>query len=363
MTLNDTYQALQEFVAPAREKLPDRTWNYLMGGADTETTLLRNRQALDSLAFRPRVLRDVETVSARASLFGQDMRLPLILAPIGSLQDIVEGGGKAPARAAASFGVMHMLSSVCLPDMEEVAGATGGHPGLYQLYVRGDAAWIDERIDRAIAAGYAAFCFTVDLDAYGRRERDIVARYIATSRQRLHGEEYQSRFCWKDIERIRAKYRLPLIVKGIATAEDARIAVDHGIDAIYVSNHGGRQLDHGRGAIDILPEVVAAVDGKAAVLFDGGVMRGADVVKAMALGASAVGIGRLQGLAAGAAGEAGIVRMLEILETEILICLALLGVCGWEELDAGYLCRETPVRAPSPLGAFPLLGENSARGD
>ncbi|MGD9868303.1 MAG: alpha-hydroxy-acid oxidizing protein, partial [Hyphomicrobiales bacterium] len=124
MSLKDTYQTLQEFIAPARERLADRTWDYLMGGADTETTLLRNRQALDSLAFRPRVLRDVETVSARAGLFGRDLRLPLILAPIGSLQDIVDGGGRAPARAAAEFGVLHMLSSVCLPEMEEVAGAT-----------------------------------------------------------------------------------------------------------------------------------------------------------------------------------------------------------------------------------------------
>ena len=158
-----------------------------------------------------------------------------------------------------------------------------------------------------------------------------------------------------DVKRIRDLCDVPMILKGIATAEDALLAVEHGIDAVYVSNHGGRQLDHGRGGIDVLPEVVDAVAGRATVIFDGGIMRGTDVVKAMARGADAVAIGRLQGLAAGAAGEAGIVRALELLEAETRIALALLGVTGYGELDASYLHPAPPVDAPHVLSAFPLL--------
>ncbi len=149
-----------------------------------------------------------------------------------------------------------------------------------------------------------------------------------------------------------------MILKGIATAEDAEIAVKEGCDVIYVSNHGGRQLDHGRGGIDVLPEVVAAVDGRARVIFDGGVMRGSDIVKAMILGADAVGIGRLQGLAYAAAGIEGVVRMLELLENEVETVLGLLGVTSYDQLEASHIYREAEaVKPPHPLSAFPLLDE------
>jgi glycolate oxidase len=354
----DSFEVLHELYEPARRNITKETWDYLMGGAETETTLIRNRVALDSLAFRPRVLRNVENVSARSKLLGHDLRLPLILAPIGSLQDIVAAGGLAPTRAAAQFGVLHMLSSVCKPGLEEVAAAND-HPKLFQLYVRGDAAWVDAFLDRAVAHKYAALCLTVDLDYYGRRDRDLAKRYKPTARreQSTAADPFQSRFAWADIARIRKKFKKPLILKGIATAEDAVIAVEHGIDAVYISNHGGRQLDHGRGCIEALPEVVEAVRGRAEVIVDGGFFRGTDVVKAMALGANAVGLGKLQGLALAAGAEGATVRMLELLEDEIRRCLGLLGVTSYAELDHNYLTAATPLAREGIHSIFPLLQE------
>jgi glycolate oxidase len=349
---------LHEIFKTARKNLSDGLWDYLVGAAETETTFNRNRAAFDALAFRPRVLRDVDRVDTSTTLRGHKLRIPVVLAPIGSLQDFDPQGGAAAARAANGFGTASMSSSVSHPGLETVAAACDG-PKIYQLYVRGDAAWVEDHVSRAVDAGYVAFCFTVDLDYYAKRERDIAKRYVSTARKMAAtGEAHQRRFSWTDIDRIRKRFDIPLIIKGIATAEDARIAVEHGVDVVYVSNHGGRQLDHGRGALDVLPEVVKAVAGRAEIMMDGGVLRGNDVVKAMALGATAVGIGRLYGLGLAAAGEAGITRVLEILEEEIRASLGMLGVTGWSELNADYLYPGAPlVRPPGFNSAFPLLEE------
>jgi len=352
-----TFQVLHEFATAARRRLGDNAWDYLMGGADTETTQKRNRQALDAIAFRPRVLNDVSGLDSTATLLGRKLRLPVLLAPIGSMQDLVAGGGAVSAEAAAEFGTISILSSVCAPGLEAVAKVAPGDNRVFQLYVRGDAAWIDGYGRRAIANGYSAFCFTVDLDYYGRRERDLAKRYMSTARRAARSEIFQERFNWDDVKRFKDAHDIPVIVKGIATAEDAARAVAVGVDAVYVSNHGGRQLDHGRGAIDALPEVVNAIAGRAEIIVDGGIMRGTDVVKAMALGADAVAIGRLQGLAAAAAGAPGVVRMLELLEAEVRIALALLGVTSFAQLGAGHLHAATPVGPAHSLSAFPLLDD------
>jgi len=352
------FETLHELAKAAKQNLSIQTWDYLMGGADTETTLKRNRLALDMVGFRPRVLRDVEHIDCGATVIGQKLNLPIILAPIGSLQDFIPDGGAAPTQAAADFGVLHMLSSRSEPGLEAVAEAAPGHPKIFQLYVRGDADWVDDHIERAIKAGYVAFAFTVDLDYYGRRERDLTKRYRTTSRRTASAIEWQYRFNWDDVKRIKDKFDIPLILKGIATAEDAALCMEHGIDGVYVSNHGGRQLDHGRGGLETLPEVVKEVAGRAEVYIDGGFMRGTDVVKAIAMGANAVGLGRLQGLALGAKGREGVVRMLELLQTEIKICLGLLGVNSLAELDESYLHAVQPVETPGPLSAFPLLFED-----
>ena len=356
LDLDQEFLLLQEFVVRARANLPLETWDYLIGGAETETTLKRNRLALDRLGFRPRVLRDVSQIDSSARLLGERLRIPILLAPIGSLQDLDPGGGATAARAAGEYGVFHMQSSSSEPGLEATARASDGAK-IFQLYVRSDADSVRDYVRWATAAGYRAFCFTVDTDHYSRRERDLAKRYRATARRGVSGIEFQKRFSWDDFDRVRDACELPLVLKGIATAEDASLACEHGADVVYVSNHGGRQLDHGRATIDILPEVVRAVDGRAEVIVDGGFLRGTDVVKALALGATAVGVGRLVGFSIAAGGAAGLVRMLEILEHEIVTCLGLLGVSSFDQLDGSYVQAVEPVTSAHVMSAFPLLEE------
>jgi glycolate oxidase len=353
---HEEYAVLHEFVAPAQRNLSRGTWDYLMGGAETETTYLRNRLALDAIALRPRVLRDVEKVDTSAHVLGRRLDLPIILAPIGSLQDLVAGGGVVPTRVAERANVLHILSSACAPGLEAVA-AVNEHPKIFQLYVRGDASWVDAYIERVIAHRYIALALTVDLDYYGRRERDLAKRYRSTARRSPQADHFQASFSWADVARLRRKFDIPIILKGIATAEDGKLALEHGIAGIYVSNHGGRQLDHGSGSIAVLPEVVDAVGGRAQIIVDGGFMRGTDIVKAMALGANAVGLGRLQGLALAAGGEAGLLRMLAVLKDEVTRCLGLLGVTSFAELDGSYLAAASPLGRAGLDSAFPLLKE------
>ena len=355
----DHLATLHEIVEQARGRLPDGVWNYLVGGAESETTMRRNRQALDSIAFRPRVLRDVSGVDCSTPLLGRTLSAPVLLAPIGSLQDLHPAGGAAVAEAAAGANVAMMLSSSSAPGLEATAKAGGGDGlKIFQLYVRGDTDWVDNHVRRAIDAGYDAFCFTVDLDYYSRRERDIARRFVTTGRRNVSGEGHQKRFSWDDVKRVQDRFEIPLVLKGIATGEDAALACDMGIDVVYVSNHGGRQLDHGRGSIDVLPEVVEVVAGRAEILVDGGFLRGTDIVKAVALGATAVGLGRLNGFGIAAGGASGITRMLELLEGEIRTGLGLLGVNRLAELDARYLHRTEPVRGDGMRSAYPLLDED-----
>ena len=346
---------LHEIVAKARQNLNQNDWDYIVGGVESETTLRRNRMALDQIAFRPRVLRDVSKVDASVNEFGRKLRLPVVLAPVGSLESFHPLGATSVVRGVGEFGAGHMLSSVCDPGLEELAAAAPDALRLFQLYVRGDEAWVDDHAERAIAHGYAAFCMTVDTAHYSRRERDIAKRFVTAGRRRVQGRAYQAALDWRTVERIKQKFKIPLILKGIATAEDTRIALDHGVDWIYVSNHGGRQLDHGRGSLDVLPEVVEAAAGRAKVMVDGSICRGSDIVKAIAMGANLVGMGRMQCYALAAAGQAGVVRLLELLEDEVQRCLGLLGVASFADLDRSYLHAAAPANPPHVLSAFPLL--------
>jgi isopentenyl diphosphate isomerase/L-lactate dehydrogenase-like FMN-dependent dehydrogenase len=349
------FQNLHEFVKVARQNLDRNNWDYLIGASESETTLARNRLALDTIGFRPRVLRDISNVDCSTTLFGKKLRIPVLCAPVGSLQNFEAGGGATVAAATTEFGNGMILSSVSEPGLEKTAEAAGNGFKIYQLYVRGDEKWVDEQVARAGEKGYDAFAFTVDTDSYSRRERDIAKRH---QRRRVRVDDariYQARFNWKDIERVRRKFDIPLILKGIATAEDARIAVDHGVHCVYVSNHGGRQLDQGVGSIEVLPEVVEAVGGRARVIVDGSVTRGTDVVKAIVLGADAVAVGRLYVYGLAAAGGPGVVRLFEILEDEIRICLSLLGVNNYGELDNSYIRKAPQVLLPHVHSPFPHL--------
>jgi isopentenyl diphosphate isomerase/L-lactate dehydrogenase-like FMN-dependent dehydrogenase len=351
----EEFQNLHELVAKARANLNQNAWDYIVGAAETETTLRRNRMALDEIAFRPRVLRNVAHVDASVEVLGRKLRLPVVLAPVGALEMFDPGAGGSVVRGAGHFGAAHMLSSVSEPGLEKTAEAAPDALRMYQLYVRGDDALVEDRVSRAIDNGYAAFCLTVDTAHYSRRERDIAKRYVRASRVRATGGDFQKGLEWRTVKLIKDKFKIPLVIKGIATAEDAAIAIDHGVDWIYVSNHGGRQLDHGRGAMQVLPEIVGAVQGRAKIMVDGSFCRGSDIVKAIAAGADLVGIGRLQCWALAAKGEQGIVRMLELLEDEVVRSLGLLGVTSFAELDKSYLHAATATNVPSAFSAFPLL--------
>ena len=349
------FETLHEIVYRAKLNLSQHLWDYLVGGTETETTLRRNRYALDSLGFRPRVLNDVSSVDCSTEILGRKLRLPVILAPIGSLESFHPDGGISSSQAAAEFGVCHMLSSVSKPGLEAVA-ACADNMKIFQLYVRGDDSFVDDMANRAIDSGYDAFAITVDTAHYSRRERDIAKRFEKSwARRNSANWNYQATFDWSCLERFKSKHRIPLFVKGISTPQDALKCVELGVEGIYVSNHGGRQLDQGLGSCAVLPEIVKVVDKKALIVVDGSICRGTDIVKALALGADLVGMGRMQGYGLAAAGPDGVVRMLEILEDECSKTLGLLGVNGFGKLDSSYLAAAPVVTESHALSAFPLL--------
>lgn len=349
------FQSLQEIVMAARRNLPQDLWDHLSGGAESETTLRRNRMALDSLALRQRVLVDVRKIDITTTLLGRALASPVFLAPVGGFVGFVHPeGARNVARAAVAHGTTAFISTAAKPGLEAAAAAVG-EPLIFQLYVRADRKWVEDILDRAKAAGYRALCVCVDRNYYGRRERDIISR--ANVREGFGDPSYQMGLKWDDLIWMKERMQLPLILKGIATAEDARLAVEHGAEVVYVSNHGGRQLDHAQATIEVLPEVVAAVDGRAEILWDGGVQRGTDVVKALCLGARAVGVGKLLGWALGAAGEAGLKRMLELMDVEIRTALGLMGVTSLAQLNPSWVRPARPVAAASATSAYPYFEE------
>jgi isopentenyl diphosphate isomerase/L-lactate dehydrogenase-like FMN-dependent dehydrogenase len=356
------FKTLQEIVQQAKVRLTRNEWDYLLGGSDSETTMKRNRLAFERLALKARVMTDVSKVQTGRSLLGVDLRIPVLLAPIGSLQVFDVGAGLAVAHAAEQFGVMQIYSSVCQPDFQTLIAKSAGAK-IYQLYVHGDEAWMMDTIAKAVSAGYRGLCLTVDTQVYSRRERDLLKRYLPMSqRSKAAGSSgspisLQSALSWGLVDRIKARFKIPLILKGIACGEDAEMAVQHGVDVIYVSNHGGRQLDQGRASLEVLREVAPVVAGRAKVLFDGGILRGTDVLKALALGADAVAIGRLEGLALAAGGAPSVVRMLELLEIEIRTNLALMGLSSIDQLMPSCVLPGEPVGLPHALSGFPLMDE------
>src|SRR3979411_2060529 len=207
----EEFQNLHEFVRKARPSLNQNAWDYIVGAAETETTLRRNRMALDEIAFRPRVLRNVAKVDPSVEVFGRKLRLPVMIAPVGALELFDPGSGAAVARGAGAFGAGHMLSSVSEPGLEKTAEAAPDALRLYQLYVRGDDAFVEDCVSRAIASRYSAFCLTVDPAHYSRRERDIAKRYVRASRVRATGGDFQKGLDWRTVKLLKDKFRIPLI--------------------------------------------------------------------------------------------------------------------------------------------------------
>ena len=340
--MNAGFLTNEEIVRAARRNLPQAAWDYLVGGSESETTMRRNRQSFDRLAFRPRMLVDVSQIDTSTTLLGHRLRIPVMLAPVGGLQRFTPDGGVAATQAAAAFGTLHGVSSVTDPSLEQIADA-GDNPKIFQLYILGDWSYVEAMVGRVKQAGYSALCITVDSAKSSRRERPMVQRTAPVRGTGPFSLPYLAQVTWDTVDRIRDLAGLPFILKGIATAEDATLAVEHGVDVVWVSNHGGRQLDHALGTMDTLPEIVDAVAGRAQIVVDGGVQRGSDVIKAIALGANAVAIGKLQGWGLGAGGMAGLVSVLEILEDEIITAMGLLGVSSVSQLGPAYIAKADPV--------------------
>lgn len=375
------FATLQEMLLTAHGKLDPATWDFIIGGTEAETTVRRNRHGLDRLAFRPRVLRDVSRINTTTTFLGHRLNLPVMMAPVGSLALVDPDGAVAVAGACRTVGSLLIYSTFADPPLDVVRRKIE-QPLILGLYVRGDELWLDRAVDEAVAAGCLAIAVVTEAPYYSRRERDLLNRfrsrgsksgtYAATQKVLRDGGSPEAtagaearmvtaRLTWETVERIKTRSGLPVILKGITTAEDARMAVEHGVSAVYVSNHGGRQLDSARGCIEVLPEIVEAVAGHAEVILDGGIYRGTDVLKAIALGARAVCIGRLQCWALAAGGEAGLVRAMEILEEEIIIAMGLIGVPNLAELDKSYLAETDPIEPAHVLNPFPVVKERLAR--
>jgi 4-hydroxymandelate oxidase len=308
----------------AEERLDANAHAYLMGGAEDEVTLRDNVAAFERRKLRPRVLVDVGSVSTATTVLGTEVALPVLIAPVAVQRLAHPDGEEAVAQAAAVAGTIMCLSSAATCAPRDLPA--GKH--WFQVYVWRTRATTEAAIEEAIANGFSALVLTVDVPYLGRRERDVRVDFKVpehlTVQGDLFGEGFAANVSWKDLEWL-AGYGLPVVVKGLLTAEDAALACEHGASAVVVSNHGGRQLDGVPASLDVLEEVVAAVDGRAEVLLDGGVRRGTDVLKALALGARAVLIGRpvLWGLAV--AGEEGVTDVLRMFQEEIESGLGLLG--------------------------------------
>jgi glycolate oxidase len=354
--MNQTFATNEEIVRAARANLEQGPWDYLVGAAESETTMRRNREGFDRLAFRPRVGIDVTKIDPSTSFLGRRLRIPVLLSPIGGLQAFSPGGAADSALAAAEFGIIPVVSSSTEPSMEETAAAAGG-PKHFQLYVDGDEAWVRDMLERIKAAGFEALAVTVDSAVYSKRERPLISRWVPPGRRPNIGRNpgYRATITWDLIARIKEWWGGPTMLKGIATREDAEIAAGMGIDVVWVSNHGGRQLDHGRGSIDVLPEVVTAVNGRCDVIMDGGVLRGTDIIKALILGARCVGIGKLHGWGLAAGGPQALVRVLQILEEEMTVSMGLLGVRSIDELTPAHLCAAEPVYPAHEMSAWPNM--------
>lgn len=370
--------SIDDLAAVARRRLPSAARAYLDGGGEGEYTLGRNRAALDEVELLPRPLRDVSTVDTSTTILGSPSPLPIALAPVGAPQLLHHEAEVAVARAATATGVPYAISTVGSVPVEAVADA--GRTALWlQVYVAGDRRKTDALVDRAAAAGFRALVLTADASVRSKRERELDAglglprphpsvgtlldalrhpvwlghflagRFpgfpnvnpgaVATPERVDLSELFDGTTCWDDVARLRRRWPGPLALKGVLDAAVARRAVDTGVDAVVVSNHGGRQLDHVPATIDVLPGIVDAVGGDAEVLFDSGVRRGTDIVAALALGARAVLVGRayLYGLAA--AGEAGVRYAIDLLADELRIALALVGVTAVDELDPSIVTR------------------------
>ncbi len=368
----------------AKRRLPAGVFDYIDGGAEDEITLRNNVDAYRNVSFKPRVLRDMTHVDTSTSLFGRRLAFPLVLAPTGFTRIAHSEGELAVVRAATRAGIPFTLSTMATRSIEECASVAESDTRLwFQIYTWRDRSVVKNLVERAEAAGFEAVCLTVDTAVLGRRERDVRRGFTLPPEVGLGtiidglknpgwtwdflkadpirfanvegitaidgstavdlAEHMKSQFdpglSWSDVEWLRSIWKGPILIKGIQTVEDALIAVESGVEAIALSNHGGRQLDGAPAPFDLLPEVAEVVQNRLEIICDGGVRRGSDVVKAVSLGANAVMTGRPYLYALGACGERGVDHVLDLLQEGIERTMALTGVASVEDLSQDLISR------------------------
>lgn len=366
----------------ARRRLPAGVFDYIDGAAEDERTLAANVDAFAAVTFRPRVLRDVSSIDTSTTLLGQPLPMPLVLAPTGFTRIADPQGELAVARAAARAGLPYTLSTMATRSIEEVAAASTG-PKWFQVYVWRDRGLVKELVERAHRAGYDALMLTVDTAVLGRRERDVRRGFTlpptvgldtlvdgmlhpgwswsfvrsepirfanlvgssvgdggtAVSLAEFTASQFDPALSWADVDWLRSQWDGPLLLKGIQTVDDAVLAADAGVDAIALSNHGGRQLDSAPPVLDLVEPVAQAVGDRVAIICDGGIRRGSDIVKALALGATAAMTGRAYLYGLGAAGERGVDHVLDLLGADLRRVMALCGVRSIPEITRALVER------------------------
>jgi 4-hydroxymandelate oxidase len=343
--------SLRELQEEARRRLDPAVHDFFAGGADDEVTVRANEAAFARIGLLPRVLRGSRTRDLAVTLLGRRTAQPVVVAPTAFQRLAHPDGELATGRAAAKAGVIMTVSMASTVALEELAGT--GADLWFQLYVQPDLGFTEQLVRRAEAAGCAALVVSVDSPVFGRRERDLRNGFLdlppglACANMGGRAIAFRPDLSWEDVDWLRSVTALPIVLKGVVHPQDARLAVDRGVDALAVSNHGGRQLDTVPATIELLPAVADAVGGAAALLLDGGVRRGTDVLKALALGADAVAVGRpvLWGLALD--GEDGVARVLDMLRAELDQALALCGCRSPRDARPDLIWRQPCSRCPS----------------
>ncbi|KAL0305481.1 UNVERIFIED_CONTAM: (S)-2-hydroxy-acid oxidase GLO1 [Sesamum radiatum] len=360
---------VMEFEAVAREKLPKMVYDYYASGAEDQWTLHENRNAFSRILFRPRILVDVSNIDMTTTILGFKVSMPIMVAPTAMQKMAHPAGELATARAASAAGTIMTLSSWATSSVEEVA-STGPGTRFFQLYVYRDRNIVRQLVRRAEKAGFKAIALTVDTPRLGRREADIKNRFTLPAHLTLRNfdgldlgtvdrtndsglatyvaDQIDRSLNWKDVKWLQSITTLPILVKGVLTAEDASLAVQAGAAGIIVSNHGARQLDYVPATIMALEEVVRAAQGRVPVFLDGGIRRGTDVFKALALGASGVFIGRPVIFALAAYGEAGVRKMLKMLHDELELTMALSGCRSIKEITRAHITAPWDAPHVSP---------------
>lgn len=355
---------VSEYEAVAKQKLPKMVFDYYASGAEDQWTLQENRNAFERIKFRPRILIDVTRVDLTTTVLGFKISMPIMIAPTAMQRMAHPEGELATARAASAAGTIMTLSSWATSSVEEVA-STGPGVRFFQLYVYKDRNVVAQLVRRAERAGFKAIALTVDTPRLGRREADIKNRFTLPPHLTLKNFEgldlgkmdkttdsglasyvagqIDRSLSWKDVKWLQTITKLPILVKGVLTAEDTRLSIQAGAAGIIVSNHGARQLDYVSATISCLEEVVKAAQGRVPVFLDGGVRRGTDVFKALALGASGIFIGRPVVFALAAEGEAGVSKVLQMLRDEFELTMSLAGCCSVKEINRNYIQTEADM--------------------